>query len=106
MFAATNGLLMLVGAGMAATAAHFLVQADLLPTLGAPLWDTSFLVSNGSLAGKTLHALIGYDAQPCGSQMLFFAASLAALAIGTRLVAKADRAARKPAHGLHKPQPT
>ena len=81
MFSATNSLLLLVAAGMAATAAHFLIQADLLPTLGAQLWDTSALVANGSTLGQTLHALIGYDARPTGMQMVFFAAVLIAVRI-------------------------
>src|SRR4030088_766625 len=39
-FTATNWLLLLVAAGMAAQAAHFLVRADLLPPLGEQLWDS------------------------------------------------------------------
>jgi high-affinity iron transporter len=49
---------------MAAQAAHFLVQADLWPALGTRVWDTSSLLSDRSLLGQTLHALIGYDAVP------------------------------------------
>jgi len=76
MFSATNSLLVLVAAGMASQGAHFLIQADLLPTLGAPLWDSSVLVANGSVTGQALHALVGYDARPSGMQMLFFAVVL------------------------------
>jgi high-affinity iron transporter len=79
MFSATNGLLLLVAAGMAATGARFLIQADWLPALASPLWDSSRLIANGSAAGRVLHALIGYDARPSGMQMLFFAAVIAAL---------------------------
>lgn len=79
MFSATNGLLLLVAAGMAANGARFLIQADWLPSLASPLWDSSRLVANGSALGRVLHALIGYDARPTGMQMLFFAAVIAAV---------------------------
>ncbi len=92
MFAATNWLLILVAAGMASTGAHFLIQADLIPTLGAQLWDSSALVSNGSLAGQTLHALIGYDARPSGMQMLFFVAVI--LGIGLTMALRPKPAPR------------
>ena len=44
----TSWLVLLLAAGMAAQAAAFLVQADLLPPLGIDLWDTSFLLSEQS----------------------------------------------------------
>ena len=64
--------LLLLAAGMASQGARFLVQADLLPSLGPKLWDTSTLLSDRSLLGQTLHALIGYDARPAGIQVLFY----------------------------------
>ena len=48
-FAATSFLVLLVAAGMAAQAARFLVQADFLPSLASPMWDTSAFVDNGSI---------------------------------------------------------
>lgn len=95
MFAATNWLLILVAAGMASQAAHFLIQADLLPALGAQLWNTGALIENGSLAGQTLHALIGYDARPSGMQMLFFAAVIAVIGAGMRWQRKISVSAGK-----------
>ncbi len=41
IFAATGLLVLFLAAGMASQAARFLIQADLLPSLAAPLWDTS-----------------------------------------------------------------
>ncbi|GAP67492.1 high-affinity Fe2+/Pb2+ permease [Mizugakiibacter sediminis] len=84
-FSATNGLLVLLAAGLASTAARYLVQANLLPAWGNQLWDSSWLLSNGSLPGQTLHVLIGYDAQPSGMQLLFYVAIAALLLIGMRL---------------------
>lgn len=81
-FSVTNAMLVLLAAGLASTAARFLVQADLLPSLGTQLWDTSSWLSNGSLAGKTLGTLVGYDASPAGIQLVFYAATLALLWFG------------------------
>jgi high-affinity iron transporter len=72
-FSATSVLVLLLAAGMAAQAARFLIQANVLPSLASPLWDTSQIVSNSSVVGKALQGLVGYDAQPSGMQIAFFA---------------------------------
>jgi high-affinity iron transporter len=84
-FSATNWLMLLLAAGLASQAAGFLIQADVLPAFGNRVWDSSALLSNGSLMGKTLHTLIGYDAQPAGMQLLFYAATAIAIAIGMKV---------------------
>jgi len=84
-FNATNGLLVLLAAGLASEAAGKLVQADALPTLVDTLWDSSWLLSDDSLLGKTLHVLVGYTAQPSGIQMAFYAATVALLLVGMRM---------------------
>jgi high-affinity iron transporter len=84
-FGATNGLLVLLAAGMAASAAGFLVQADILQHWTAPLWNSDWLLSDESLAGRTLHVLIGYTAEPSGMQLLFYVTTLALLIVGMRL---------------------
>jgi high-affinity iron transporter len=81
-FTATSALVLLLAAGMAAQAARFLIQANVLPSLASPLWDTSEVVSNSSVMGKVLQGLLGYDAQPAGMQMIFFVAVFAAILIG------------------------
>jgi high-affinity iron transporter len=87
-FSATSFLVLLLAAGMASQAARFLIQADVLPSLASPLWDTSAVVSNSSLAGKALQGLIGYDAQPAGMQIAFFVAVLVAIGCGMALVGR------------------
>ena len=64
MFAVTNVLIAFLAAGMAGQAAAVLHGADLLPGWGEQLWNTSWLLDDNSLAGRTLHALIGYSALP------------------------------------------
>jgi high-affinity iron transporter len=94
LFAVTNWMVMLLAAGMAAQAASFLVQADLLPTLGDALWDTSFLVSDDSLAGRLLHTLVGYVSVPTGIQVLFWAATLAAIGLAAQAIGGRSTPAR------------
>jgi high-affinity iron transporter len=84
-FSATNWLMLLLAAGLASQAAGFLIQADVLPALGTRVWDSSALLSNGSLMGKTLHTLIGYDAQPAGMQLLFYAVTAGVIAVGMKV---------------------
>ncbi len=86
-FTATNGLLTLLAAGLAAAAVAFLSQADVLPTLADPLWDSNWLLTDESWLGRTLHALVGYTAQPSGMQVLVYAAIVVVLACGARLAA-------------------
>ena len=81
LFTVTNWLILLLAAGMASQGAAFLMQADLLPSLGNELWDTSSILSDRSMLGVLLHVLIGYSAQPAGIQVVFYLATL--LVIGT-----------------------
>ena len=81
LFIVTSWLILLLAAGMAAQGAAFLVQADVLPPLGNDVWDTSWLLSEHSILGQVLHALVGYVSQPSGIQIVFYAATL--LVIGT-----------------------
>jgi high-affinity iron transporter len=83
-FGATNLMLVLLAAGLASSAARFLLQANRLPAWGEQLWDTSWLLSNGSLAGKTLGTLVGYDASPAGIQLVFYAVTVLSLLTGMR----------------------
>jgi hypothetical protein len=76
LLAVTNWMVLLLAAGMAAQAAGFLVQADLLPPFGEAVWDTSAVLTDNSLLGKALHTVIGYVARPDGVQVLFYLATM------------------------------
>jgi high-affinity iron transporter len=76
LFAVTGWMLLLLASGMAAQAAAFLVQAGLLPPLGAALWDTSGLLSEGTVIGQVLHTLVGYVSRPDGIQLLVYTLTL------------------------------
>ena len=104
-FSATNAMLMLLAAGLAASAARYLVQANLLPALTDPLWDSSWLLSNGSLPGQTLHILIGYDARPSGIMLVFYSGTLLILLGGMRRIARAATPRAGPAAAAIAAQP-
>jgi high-affinity iron transporter len=61
LFTVTNALIALLAAGMAGQAAATLHAADLLPGWGEQLWNTSSILADDSLLGRSLHALIGYS---------------------------------------------
>lgn len=84
-FSATSGLILLLAAAMASQMARFLVQADLLPSLINPIWDTSWLLNNTSLTGRFLHTLVGYEATPSGIQAVFYLATAFLILAGMRL---------------------
>src|SRR5437868_6725974 len=94
LFSVTGWLILLLAAGMASQGAAFLLQADLLPSLGPSVWDTSFLLSEKSLPGRVLHVLIGYSAQPAGIQLVFYLATLLIIGGLMRIVGGAAPAAR------------
>jgi high-affinity iron transporter len=77
-------LLVLVAAGMASQAAQLLIQADWLPS-NYPVWDSSWLISEYSVSGQLLYALVGYEATPTMLQLVIYGFSVALL-IGTAFV--------------------
>lgn len=87
-FAATGMLILFLAAGMAAQSAGFLIQADLLPSLASPLWDTSTVLSEQSAVGTLLNVLIGYDDRPTGMQLIFYLATLILISIGMKLAGR------------------
>lgn len=81
LFSVTSWLILLVAAGIASQGAAFLAAANVLPTLGNNLWDTSFLLTEQSIPGQLLHVLTGYTVRPAGIQFVFYIATL--IVIGT-----------------------
>ena len=81
LFSVTGWLIALLAAGMAGQAAAILAGADLIPAWGYQLWDTSWLLSSGSLPGRALQALVGYSDRPMGIQLAAWLATLATLTL-------------------------
>src|SRR5262245_14450336 len=91
LFSVTNWMIVLLTAGLAAQAAGFLVQVDVIPALGGPVWDTTWLLSEKSIAGKVLHSLIGYESRPAGVQVLCYVVVLGVLMLLSFVVARRGR---------------
>lgn len=68
-------LVIMVGGSMMSQATQFLIQADWLPAT-EPVWDSSHIISEYSLPGQLLYALMAYEATPTLSQLLVYICSL------------------------------
>jgi high-affinity iron transporter len=79
LFKVTSWLIALLAAGMAAQAVAFLQQADIVTLLDGVVWDTSHIVSDGSILGKVLHTLIGYTDRPTALQLVVYLTTLASI---------------------------
>ena len=53
----------------------------------APVWNTSWILSDGSLIGRILHTLIGYTDQPSGAQVVVYVLTVVVIVALMRLVA-------------------
>jgi high-affinity iron transporter len=76
LFATTTVLITLLAAGMAAQAVAFLERANWLNSLDTVIWDSAWLLSDQSIAGRAMHTLIGYTDQPTEMQLLVYLAVL------------------------------
>ena len=88
LFTVTNWMVLFLAAGMAAQCAGFLVQADLVPSLGDALWDSSAILSETSVPGRILHTLVGYVAQPSGIQIVFYLTTLLVIGVLMQTIGK------------------
>ncbi len=88
LFGVTNWLIALLAAGMAGQAAAVLHSADLIPGWGEQIWDTSWILADDTMVGRSLHALIGYSARPSGIQLAAWGVTLATLAGLSRLISR------------------
>ncbi len=91
IFSVTSWLIALLAAGMAAQSVQFLNNAGLVVALDQTMWDTSWLLSEGSIPGRMLHALIGYTERPTEMQLLVYVAILIAMYILMRIARPSPR---------------
>jgi high-affinity iron transporter len=80
LFSVTSTLIILLAAGLAAQAVVLLQQAGYLDVLTGTVWDTSWLLSDGSVVGRMLRTLIGYTDRPNGAQLLAYMVTAATIA--------------------------
>ncbi len=79
LFTVTGAMISLLAAGLAAQSTHFLEQAGVLTTLDRTAWDTSAILSDGSIPGRVLHTLIGYSDRPSIMQVIVYLVTLATI---------------------------
>jgi high-affinity iron transporter len=84
-------MIALLAAGMAGQAAAILAGADIIPTLGDQIWDTSAILRDDSMPGRALQALTGYADRPPGVQLLAFLVTLVTLVVLSKMVAHRHR---------------
>jgi high-affinity iron transporter len=87
LFAVTSTLIALLAAGMASQAIAFLEQADILTALDQTVWDTSWILRDGSFVGRALHTLVGYVDQPTAMQLIVYLATLGIITLLMKLFA-------------------
>ncbi len=85
-------LLALFAGNMLSQAALQLTQADWIPSTHA-IWDTSDWLSETSIAGQSLYAVLGYEATPSAAQLIAY--------IGGMLLVLAIAAAGQYLHNSH-----
>ena len=85
IFRVTSILIALLAAGLTAQAIAFLQQAGFMESLRAELWDSSAILSEGSLLGRTLHTLVGYSDRPSLAEALGYAATIVVMVALMRL---------------------
>ncbi len=96
IFSVTSWLIALLAAGMAAQSVQYLNNAGLLVALDRTVWNTSWMLSEGSIVGRMLHALIGYTERPTEMQLLAYIGTLFAMFLLMR-IARPRPQARMPA---------
>src|SRR5712692_7501779 len=79
-FAITTAFIMLLAGGLFATGVARLQGLGLLP-LSEPMWNTSWLLSDKSVAGGFLSGLVGYRSQPTFPEICVYVAYLLVMGI-------------------------
>ncbi len=86
LFAVTSVLIAFLAAGLAAQAVLFLEQAGVVTALGMTMWDSSWLLSEHSIAGSILHTLVGYMERPTGAEVLAYLVTLVTILTLSRVM--------------------
>jgi FTR1 family protein len=76
MLTVTSWLLFLLVAGLASQGVGYLSAAGYFETMSGQMWDTSWILSEDNIVGKSLHTLIGYTARPTLVQLITYFGTL------------------------------
>ncbi len=97
IFRVTGIMVTLLAAGMAAQAVGFLESAGIVTLFDAIAWDTSNILSEGSITGRILHTLIGYTEQPTYMQLSVYVTTIIVITGLSRLATRMPTPPYKPA---------
>jgi high-affinity iron transporter len=87
-FMVTTWILIFLASGIAAQGIGFWINAQIVPALVNPIFDTSEILSQHSFFGKFLNIFFGYIDQPAGSQLIAYVVVLVSLVLGLRIAKK------------------
>ena len=87
----TSWLLALVVAGMIVQGIGFLSAAGMFEDLSYTLWDSSWILAEDNLLGKSMKALVGYTAQPSAIQLIAFIATMGFLALALKIAGRQQK---------------
>ena len=87
-FTVTTWILVFLSCSIIAQGTGFWVNAEIIPSLGDPVYDSSNLLSQQSLFGKFLHVFFGYLDRPTGSQLIAYFVNLGILVTGLKIAKK------------------
>ena len=79
MLQVTSWLLFLLVAGLASQGIGYMSAAGYFTDLSRQVWDTSWILSEDGILGKSLHSLVGYTARPTQIQLIVYFGMLATL---------------------------
>lgn len=85
IFTVTTWLIALLAAGLAAQSVQFLNNGGYFVVLDHTMWDTSWLLSEGSIPGRLLHTLIGYTERPTALQLVVYIGTLVVMYLLMRI---------------------
>jgi len=74
--------LTIISAGILSQAVALLLQADILPSYAA-IWDTSNYLSEETVIGQVLYAVVGYEATPAPQQVAIYILGIMVVVTGT-----------------------
>lgn len=97
IFQVTTWILLLLTAGMSSIGAKYLVSAGYFEEYSGVMWNMSSILSENSIAGQVLHALIGYSERPMVIQGVFYASTLTFFVIAMHLLNNNKKATKNPA---------
>jgi high-affinity iron transporter len=90
-FQVTGFLLLLFAAGLIGRSISEMVLVGWLPALIEHVWDLGGIISETSVLGQTLGALLGYSASPSLMQVLIYAAYFGTVLVGLLTVGRRRR---------------